>query len=86
VKLADLVANPKNRWRILKANPMRVAALLRSNAESAPIVIDPDGVILDGIHRTATALARGREDIEVRLSKTGNGKAIPAVEKTEDAA
>jgi len=39
------------------------------NAEDYPIIIDEDGIILDGVHRLCRAVLEGREVIEAQRLK-----------------
>jgi ParB-like chromosome segregation protein Spo0J len=66
VSIDVLLENPENLRRVKLANRQTVERYIRMNARTAapPIVLDKNGSILDGIHRTAAALESGRPDIE----------------------
>jgi hypothetical protein len=66
ISLEVLLQNPANRKLVKLADRPTVERYIRMNARTAPppIVIDKNGLILDGKHRVAAALESGRPDIE----------------------
>ncbi|HTA59501.1 MAG TPA: ParB N-terminal domain-containing protein [Candidatus Baltobacteraceae bacterium] len=66
ISLEVLLQNPENRKLVKLADRPTVERYIRMNARTAPppIVIDKNGLILDGKHRVAAALESGLVDVE----------------------
>jgi hypothetical protein len=75
VALASLEEIDENWWFTFGDEPTvrKVVEHLRLMEEtdlSYPIIIDPDGRLMDGMHRVAKALSRGAPDIRAKRLRT----------------
>jgi hypothetical protein len=66
ISIEVLLENPENLRRVKLANRGTVERYKRMlvRTPAPPIVLDKNGLILDGCHRVCAALESGREDIE----------------------
>jgi hypothetical protein len=62
--VTELAAYPGNKWRLRLCDKQTVARYTRMRTPTGPIVVNTDGFILDGLHRVAAAIAKGRAEIE----------------------
>jgi len=67
VKIGALMSSAFNRWRVSKADPLKVSKYVRAllTSEPPPISLYADGDLSDGAHRLAAAILSGRTSILV---------------------